>query len=77
MEKKRYRRVLHACALNPDISILPAGDQTEIGEKVSHFQSALLETEWLTCLTNQECQKENIKQTHEIQKWTLPGASEF
>ncbi|CAH1801693.1 unnamed protein product [Owenia fusiformis] len=32
-EKKRYKRVLQACALQPDIDILPAGDQTEIGEK--------------------------------------------
>lgn len=42
MDKKLYRRVIHACALNPDIAILPAGDQTEIGEKVKkrfkHFR---------------------------------------
>nr|XP_053630896.1 ATP-binding cassette sub-family C member Sur-like [Cherax quadricarinatus] len=30
---KRYQRVLQACALTPDIEILPAGDQTEIGER--------------------------------------------
>ena len=36
MDRKRYRRVIHACALQPDISILPAGDQTEIGEKVGN-----------------------------------------
>ncbi len=29
----RYKRVIDACALRPDIDILPAGDQTEIGEK--------------------------------------------
>ncbi|MBZ3870188.1 Multidrug resistance-associated protein 7 [Sciurus carolinensis] len=28
-----YREVLEACALNEDLSILPAGDQTEVGEK--------------------------------------------
>ncbi|XP_029417476.1 multidrug resistance-associated protein 7 isoform X2 [Nannospalax galili] len=28
-----YREVLEACALNDDLSILPAGDQTEVGEK--------------------------------------------
>jgi len=28
-----YNQVLTACALKPDIEILPAGDQTEIGEK--------------------------------------------
>ena len=29
-----YKRVIDACALSPDLSILPHGDQTEIGEKV-------------------------------------------
>ena len=29
----RYLQVLAACALQPDIDILPAGDLTEIGEK--------------------------------------------
>uniref|UniRef100_H0VFM4 ATP-binding cassette sub-family C member 10 n=1 Tax=Cavia porcellus TaxID=10141 RepID=H0VFM4_CAVPO len=28
-----YREVLEACALNEDLSVLPAGDQTEVGEK--------------------------------------------
>ncbi|TNN39430.1 Multidrug resistance-associated protein 1 [Liparis tanakae] len=28
-----YRRVVEACALEPDLEILPAGDETEIGEK--------------------------------------------
>jgi ABC-type multidrug transport system fused ATPase/permease subunit len=28
-----YNRVLEVCALLPDLEILPAGDQTEIGEK--------------------------------------------
>ena len=32
-DNRRYRRVLKACALEPDIEILPGGDQTEIGEK--------------------------------------------
>lgn len=31
----RYENVLDACALRPDIEILPAGDTTEIGERVS------------------------------------------
>lgn len=30
----RYNQVLDACALRPDLEILPAGDLTEIGEKV-------------------------------------------
>jgi ABC-type transport system involved in cytochrome bd biosynthesis fused ATPase/permease subunit len=29
-----YQRVIEACALKPDLEMLPAGDQTEIGEKV-------------------------------------------
>ncbi|KAG7325289.1 hypothetical protein KOW79_011605 [Hemibagrus wyckioides] len=29
----KYRRVLDACALTPDLDVLPGGDQTEIGEK--------------------------------------------
>lgn len=32
--KTWYHRVLEACALLPDLNILPAGDATEIGEKV-------------------------------------------
>lgn len=31
----RYDGVIKACALAPDLEMLPAGDQTEIGEKVS------------------------------------------
>lgn len=30
---KRYQKVIEACALQPDIDCLPAGDLTEIGEK--------------------------------------------
>ncbi|XP_046557174.1 ATP-binding cassette sub-family C member 3-like [Haliotis rubra] len=32
-DKKRYYAVLDACALGPDLELLPGGDQTEIGEK--------------------------------------------
>jgi ABC-type multidrug transport system fused ATPase/permease subunit len=32
-EERRYLRVLEACALGPDLAQLPAGDQTEIGER--------------------------------------------
>ncbi|XP_062304038.1 multidrug resistance-associated protein 1 [Osmerus eperlanus] len=32
-QKTWYQRVLEACALLPDLEILPAGDATEIGEK--------------------------------------------
>ncbi|KAL5019777.1 hypothetical protein ScPMuIL_002669 [Solemya velum] len=32
-EKQKYDKVLESCALGPDLEILQAGDQTEIGEK--------------------------------------------
>jgi ATP-binding cassette subfamily C (CFTR/MRP) protein 1 len=32
----RYDKVVEACALKPDLEILPAGDKTEIGEKVTN-----------------------------------------
>lgn len=33
LDKKRYDQIIEACALKPDFDMLPAGDQTEIGEK--------------------------------------------
>jgi ATP-binding cassette subfamily C (CFTR/MRP) protein 1 len=33
-EPVRYEKILEACDLLPDLQILPAGDKTEIGEKV-------------------------------------------
>uniref|UniRef100_A0A674K4E7 Multidrug resistance-associated protein 1 n=1 Tax=Terrapene triunguis TaxID=2587831 RepID=A0A674K4E7_9SAUR len=33
MKESQYKRVIEACALLPDIEILPSGDRTEIGEK--------------------------------------------
>jgi ABC-type transport system involved in cytochrome bd biosynthesis fused ATPase/permease subunit len=35
LDEVKYNRVLDACALRQDIAILPAGDRTEIGERVS------------------------------------------
>jgi len=32
-----YKTILEACALIPDLEILPGGDQTEIGEKVHNM----------------------------------------
>ncbi|KAG0364699.1 hypothetical protein BGZ54_007256 [Gamsiella multidivaricata] len=32
-EQERYQRIVHACGLEPDIAMLPAGDLTEIGER--------------------------------------------
>ena len=33
-DHEKYEKVLEACALKPDLEILPGGDMTEIGEKV-------------------------------------------
>ncbi|CRL00438.1 CLUMA_CG013703, isoform B [Clunio marinus] len=33
MDLAKYNNVIQACALKPDLEILPGGDQTEIGEK--------------------------------------------
>ena len=33
--QRDYDKVLDACALRPDLAILPGGDETEIGEKVT------------------------------------------
>jgi ABC-type transport system involved in cytochrome bd biosynthesis fused ATPase/permease subunit len=33
-DEEKYNSILEACALLPDLEILPAGDATEIGEKV-------------------------------------------
>ena len=33
--ESRYQKVIDACALGPDLDILPGGDETEIGEKVT------------------------------------------
>ena len=43
----KYDTILEACALKSDLQILPAGDKTEIGEKVN-----FMEIDWfpLRCL---------------------------
>ena len=35
----RYQKVIEACALTPDLDILPGGDQTEIGERVNNYST--------------------------------------
>ena len=41
MDSARYENVLDSCALRPDLEILPAGDSTEIGERVRDLQMFL------------------------------------
>lgn len=36
-----YEHVIEACALKPDLEILPGGDLTEIGEKVCYILNLL------------------------------------
>ena len=33
----RYEQAINSCALRPDLEILPAGDSTEIGERVCNI----------------------------------------
>jgi len=33
LDEKRYKEVIYSCSLESDLEILPAGDQTEIGER--------------------------------------------
>lgn len=40
LDETRYQQVLEACALLPDLQLLPGGDLTEIGEKVQTLNSA-------------------------------------
>lgn len=35
-DSARYRKVIYECALTPDLEILPGGDMTMVGERVSH-----------------------------------------
>jgi len=42
LDSARYERVIDACALRPDLEILPAGDSTEIGERVGSISQFLM-----------------------------------
>lgn len=48
LSRSRYKAVIDACSLQPDIDLLPFGDQTEIGERVcsSVLDPFLLRTIW-------------------------------
>lgn len=41
-DRTKYDKVIEACALLPDLEILPAGDQTEIGEKVCGVKAKII-----------------------------------
>lgn len=40
-DEDRYHKAITACALLPDLAILPAGDETEIGERVLRLRYPL------------------------------------
>ena len=42
LDNVKYERIIKACALLPDLEILPGGDLTEIGEKVSFITKLTL-----------------------------------
>lgn len=45
----RYAEVIEACALTSDLDVLPAGDQTEIGEKGVNLSGACVINFSLSC----------------------------
>ena len=51
-----YDQVVKACALQPDLDTLTAGDKTEIGEKVCHIK---LFDALNVCLAFRKCHKLN------------------
>ncbi|KAG8135772.1 hypothetical protein E2320_008775 [Naja naja] len=54
LDETRYQQVLEACALHPDLKLLPGGDLTEIGEKtrilVTHNLSFLAQVDDIVVL---------------------------
>ena len=55
LQERYYKAVIEACALLPDLEILPSGDRTEIGEKVSRLQHGPCISQLLLC--NKQAQK--------------------
>lgn len=49
--EQKYTCVLEACALTPDLEVLPGGDMTEIGEKVLSFSLLLLRNTFFVCVS--------------------------
>lgn len=43
-DEERYQKVLHQCALEHDLALFQAGDQTEVGEKGMEFSSDSMDT---------------------------------
>ncbi|EHA97372.1 Multidrug resistance-associated protein 1 [Heterocephalus glaber] len=47
LQEQHYKSVVEACALLPDLEILPSGDRTEIGEK---GRGTALQSGWVLCI---------------------------
>ena len=58
LQERYYKAVIEACALLPDLEILPSGDRTEIGEKVSRLQHGPCISQLLLC--NKQAQKISV-----------------
>eukprot|EP00958_Prasinococcus_capsulatus_P002937 scaffold260_cov328-Prasinococcus_capsulatus_cf.AAC.14 len=60
MDRERYGEVLRICCLEPDLSILPGGDQTEIGEKGPYAPAARVPTSVLPRVNLSGGQKQRV-----------------
>ncbi|UYV77760.1 hypothetical protein LAZ67_15002179 [Cordylochernes scorpioides] len=75
-EPLKFRKVVQACALEPDLDVLPDGDLTEIGEKVSAETrcSVNYPEQSVLCTTRK---REPPKIDHLVSHWRLGYVSLF
>ena len=62
LDSALYDSVLQACALLPDLDLLPAGDQTEIGEMSLHMHLS-------NCITDSSPVTLNLSLKHQAAAW--------